>query len=381
MEARKVRWLLLGVTSLACSGRYDVGHMDATGATAGVGVNRGAAGGAAPGGAATASMAGSAGMVPGGGVGSSSASYVTADCLSASEPEPLAGPFATPAVVWDRVARLSWGAAAPPPPSDLPATTTYEWASSLAVTEIVAAHTTLGDAPGVEDFLRQWLGLDAQASFGVRWGRLLPVPKPVLGTLLSTSVAPLHTGIFAEPSWLSTYTTISARGEIIERSLVAARIPPQPDGLETPPRNPDLTDRQALEAQTVAPPCAGCHRWMDPSGYALGHFAADGSYRALDRGAPIDTTGSRMPNSGNATIEFDGIEDFGQKYADTCEATRGFSTAFLLAALVINQAPAEQEAELLEASESRVQQAFIAGGRTYLALVKAYVPSPAGLRP
>jgi hypothetical protein len=381
MEARKVGWLLLGVTLLACSGRYDVGGMDATGATAGVGGDRGPAGGAAPASAFTPSMAGSTGMVPVGGVGSSSTSYVTADCLSASEPEPLAGPFAAPAVVWGRVARLIWGAAAPPPPSDLPATTTYEWAGSLAVTEIVAAHTTLGDAPGVDDFLRQWLGLDAQAPFGVRWGRVVPVPKPVLGTLLSTSISPLHTGIFTEPSWLSKYTTISARGASIERSLFAIQIPPEPDGLDTPPSNSNLTDRQALEVQVASPPCAACHRVVDPAGYALGHFAADGSYRALDHGAPIDTTGSRSANGSNTAIEFDGIEDFGQKYADTCEATRGFSTAFLLAALVINQARPEQEAALLEASESRVQQAFIAGGRTYLALVKAYVQSPAGLRP
>src|SRR4051812_25251199 len=107
MEARKTGWLLIGVTSLACSGRYEVGSMDATGATAGVGGNRGAAGGAAPAGAFTASMAGPPALGPVDGGGSSTASYMTADCLGAPEPEPLAGPFAAPAVVWARVARLS----------------------------------------------------------------------------------------------------------------------------------------------------------------------------------------------------------------------------------------------------------------------------------
>ena len=120
---------------------------------------------------------------------------------------------------------------------------------------------------------------------------------------------------------------------------------------------------------------------MDPPGYALGHFAADGSYRALDHGEPIDTTGSRHVRDVDRMMEFDGIEDFSQQVAHTCEATLGFSDAFLRAALAINDAPQEQWEALFQASQSRVQQGFIAGGRTYIALVTAYSQSPAGLRP
>jgi hypothetical protein len=377
MKARTLSWLVvLGVTSLGCSGRFDVGEMEGPGGGAG---DRGAAGGAAPGGGGVVSTAGRPTAAPGGG-GTSTASYIASDCLTASEPGPLAGPFAAPAVLWDRAARLSWGAAAPRPPSDLPATATYEWAGSLAVTEIVAAHTTIGDAPGVEDFVRQWLGLDAAAPLAGRWGQLLPVPQPVLNTLLLTSIGPYRTGVFTEPSWLTRYSTISARGTGIQNSLFGTAVPPPPPGLQNPPPDPNLPDRQALQVQTAEPICAGCHQLIDPVGYALGHFANDGSYRALDHGQPIDTTGSRYV-SGMMATEFDGIADFGQKFAASCQATLGFSDAFLRAALVINDAPPAHRETLFEQSQMRVQQGFIAGGRTYLALVTAYLQSPAGLRP
>lgn len=371
----KLTWMLLGVASLACSGRYEVGSMDAT---AGVGGNRGAAGGAEPGGTST-NTAGFAVVDPNGEAGSGMSTPIASDCLTASEPGPLTGPFAAPVVVWQRVARLTWGAAAPPP-SGLPVTTTYEWASALAITEVVGAHTTIGDAPGVEDVLRQWLGLDADASFVVRWGQLLPVPKPALETLLFTSVAPNGTGVFTEQSWLSNKPNISARGAGILRSLLGTEVPAPPESLMNPPPDPTLPDRRALEWQITAAPCAACHRILDPPGYALGHFAADGSYRALDHGEPIDTTGSVLMSSGEM-VEFDGIADFSQKVANTCQATLGFSDALLRAALVINGAtPAQQEA-LFRESQKRVEQGFIAGGRTYNAWVTAYTQSPAGLRP
>ena len=192
------------------------GSAVAAGAVAGAGGSRGAVAGAAPGGASTA---GSGALLAGqGDAGPSSPGVTDPLCLIASEPPPLTGPFASPSVVWKRVVGLTWGAAAPPP-TDLPATTTYEWAGALPTTLIVNAHTTIGDAPGVEDFLREWLHLDTAAPLAVRWGQLLPVPTPALETLLLTTGEPHRTGIFTEPSWLSKYPSISRRGASIESAL------------------------------------------------------------------------------------------------------------------------------------------------------------------
>ncbi len=376
MKTRKLGWMLLGVASLACSGRYNVGGMDATG---GVGGNRGAAGGAAPGGASP-SAAGVPVVGPGGDAGNGTPGGIAPDCLEAIAPEPLSGPFAEPAVVWRRVAMLTGGDSLAPP--QLPAETSYEWAAGLVPMAIANAHLKLGTAPGVETFLRQWLRLAPDAPFVTNWGALVPVPTPVLQTLLSTTAKPNRTGIFTEPSWLAKNTNISTRGVSIERSLFGTETPPAPLGrVPNPEPNPNLTDRQALETEITSPTCSSCHRLMDPSGFALGHFAADGSYRRLDHDQPIDPSGSRFSRRGDSSIEFDGIADFGQKFANTCEATLGFSDAFLSAVLVINQAPAFAQDDLFRGSQARVQQAFINGGRTYHALVTGYIQSPAGLRP
>jgi hypothetical protein len=373
MMKRKLGWMLLGVTSLACSGRYEVGGMDATAG------NQGAAGGTASGGASTGPTAGSGTMQPGdGGATDDTPSGIERDCLTASAPKPITGPFAAPAVVWHRVAMLTGGPDATPP--ELPEETTYEWAASLVPLAIANAHVELGTAPGVEIFLRQWLRLAPEAAFDVDWSVLVSVPKPALEILLWTTPKPNRTGIFTEPGWLAQYSLISTRGASIERSLFNIVAPAPPAGVSNPEPDPTLSDRASLERSLASPVCASCHQLIDPSGFALGHFAADGSYRELDHG-PIDAKGQRYANGGNGMVAFDGIADFGQKYANTCEATLGFSDAFLRAALIINEAPETAQENLFEANHARVQQAFVNGGRSYDALVTAYIQSPAGLRP
>jgi hypothetical protein len=314
-------------------------------------------------------------MQPGeGGAGDGTPGGIEPDCLTAKAPKPVTGPFAAPAVVWQRVARLTGGPDATPP--ELPDETTYEWAAGLVPFAIANAHIELGTAPGVDTFLRQWLRLAPETSLAADWSVLVSVPKPALEVLLWTTPKPNRTGIFSEQGWLAQYSTISARGTCIERSLFGVEAPEPPAGISNPEPDPTVSDRQWLERSVANPVCAACHHIIDATGFALGHFAADGSYRELDNG-PIDTTGARY----TGTVSFDGIADFGQKYADSCEATLGFSDAFLQAALIINTAPDSARGDLFQANRARVQQAFINGGRSYHALVTAYIQSPAGLRP
>ncbi len=40
------------------------------------------------------------------------------------------------------------------------------------------------------------------------------------------------------------------------------------------------------------PACAGCHRLMDPLGFALENYDAVGRWRGSEEGAPIDASGS-----------------------------------------------------------------------------------------
>jgi hypothetical protein len=53
----------------------------------------------------------------------------------------------------------------------------------------------------------------------------------------------------------------------------------------------NLTMRQQMEQHRADPACAGCHRVMDPIGFALENFDAVGKWRTLDSGTPIDPSG------------------------------------------------------------------------------------------
>jgi hypothetical protein len=55
-----------------------------------------------------------------------------------------------------------------------------------------------------------------------------------------------------------------------------------------------LSQREQLSLHRASEPCASCHRLMDPIGYALEYFAADGQWRTTEGGAgsqAIDAAG------------------------------------------------------------------------------------------
>jgi mono/diheme cytochrome c family protein len=76
-------------------------------------------------------------------------------------------------------------------------------------------------------------------------------------------------------------------------------VPPQPP----PPNVPPLMEtsgadgkvlplRERMEKHRAAPQCAGCHRVMDPIGFALENFDATGRWRAKEDGRAIDASGT-----------------------------------------------------------------------------------------
>jgi hypothetical protein len=376
---KHLSFLALGAATLACSGRYyEVGDMNATGG------NRGAAGGAAPGGNSSATAGASE---PGPIAGTTSAGpAMPADgaCVPSGAPVALTGPFAEPSVIWDRITLLTWGNMARTAPTKFPATTTLAWVDGEVTRAFQTAKTSLGAAPGAELFLRQALRLDSGAAFSQHWSVLAATDNTLLNALLR---APLgdqgRVGIFTEPSWLERRTTISARGEGIEDVLFGRPVPPPPEGITNPEPNPNLSDRANLEAAVASNVvCMGCHLLMDPTGFALGNFAADGAYRELDHGLPVDTASSRRSGMyPEEVIAFDGIADFGQKFESDCWAIKGIASTFVRSAAVVTGSYGNEVWELSEPSIAPVQQAFMNSDRTYQDLVRAYMQSPAGVGP
>jgi Protein of unknown function (DUF1592)/Protein of unknown function (DUF1588)/Protein of unknown function (DUF1585)/Protein of unknown function (DUF1595) len=85
------------------------------------------------------------------------------------------------------------------------------------------------------------------------------------------------------------------RGKWILTNLLG--IPPTPP----PPNVPALKEnaggktlslRERMEQHRADPVCAGCHKVMDPIGFALENFDATGQWRTMDDGVRIDPSGT-----------------------------------------------------------------------------------------
>jgi hypothetical protein len=86
------------------------------------------------------------------------------------------------------------------------------------------------------------------------------------------------------------------RGKWILTNLLG--VPPQPPPPDIPPLQEASADgkvlslRERMERHRANPVCAGCHKVMDPIGFALESFDGIGRWRNTEEGAPIDTSGT-----------------------------------------------------------------------------------------
>ncbi|MEZ6134180.1 MAG: DUF1592 domain-containing protein [Pirellulaceae bacterium] len=90
-----------------------------------------------------------------------------------------------------------------------------------------------------------------------------------------------------------TRTSPVKRGKWILENLLATPPPPAPPGVPELMEKGELAGslRQRLEQHRADQACAGCHKLMDPLGFALENFDAVGQYRTSEAGQPVDATG------------------------------------------------------------------------------------------
>jgi len=102
-------------------------------------------------------------------------------------------------------------------------------------------------------------------------------------------------------------TSVVRRGKWVLANLLGAPPPPPPAdvpalkeaGAEGQPR----ALRERMEVHRKDPVCAGCHRRMDPIGFSLENFDADGAWRTRSDDVAIDASAS-LPDG----TRFEGIE-------------------------------------------------------------------------
>jgi Protein of unknown function (DUF1592)/Protein of unknown function (DUF1588)/Protein of unknown function (DUF1595)/Protein of unknown function (DUF1585)/Protein of unknown function (DUF1587) len=87
-------------------------------------------------------------------------------------------------------------------------------------------------------------------------------------------------------------TQIIYRGKFIRNKLLCQHITPPMAGTvpPLPEIDPLATTREQVAQHTAAPACAGCHRLLNPPGFALEHFDNIGVWRDQERELTIDAT-------------------------------------------------------------------------------------------
>jgi hypothetical protein len=88
-----------------------------------------------------------------------------------------------------------------------------------------------------------------------------------------------------------------------------------------PPVNPDLTTRERYAQHSADPACEGCHRLIDPVGFAFEHFDGIGRYRDQDGPHPIDDAGAILKTP-NSDAEFEGIDGLSRVLAESDDVRR-----------------------------------------------------------
>ncbi len=119
------------------------------------------------------------------------------------------------------------------------------------------------------------------------------------------------------------------RGKWILTNLLG--VPPQPPPPNVPPLQESSADgkvlslRERMEQHRANPVCAGCHRLMDPIGFALENFDGVGHWRTNEDGAKIDPSGTLF---NGATL--DGVTGLRQALAAQPEVFVGVMTEKML---------------------------------------------------
>ncbi|MDX1498503.1 MAG: DUF1592 domain-containing protein [Woeseiaceae bacterium] len=165
-----------------------------------------------------------------------------------------------------------------------------------AVEELLTSDTTF-----VNGRLARHYGMD-----GVRGERYRPVAvnRPERSGVLGKG------GLLLATSYNNRTSPVLRGKWVLENLLDMPPPPPPPDvpALEvTDAGGEALTLRQAMEQHRANIVCAGCHKLMDPIGFALEHFDAIGAYRVryADADAPVDASGILFDGTGfSDTREF-----------------------------------------------------------------------------
>ncbi len=109
-----------------------------------------------------------------------------------------------------------------------------------------------------------------------------------------------------------------ARGHLVSDRFLCVKTPQAPAGIALPGETAEApkTKRQRYEIHRDNPSCTGCHKNMDPIGFAFEAFDTLGRFRALDESQTAVDASGEFPEKG-VKVTFSDAKDLGQKLADS----------------------------------------------------------------
>lgn len=157
----------------------------------------------------------------------------------------------------------------------------------------------------------------------------LPVPES--NDFVSVRVdSNKHAGVLAHPYLMAThsYTATSSpihRGVFLLRGVLGRTLRPPPAAFAplAPDLHPNLNTRERVALQTKPQDCMNCHAVINPLGFTLEHYDADGRFRREEKNRPIDATGEYETRNGT-TVKFSGVRELGQFLAKSEEVHDAF---------------------------------------------------------
>lgn len=155
--------------------------------------------------------------------------------------------------------------------------------------------------PGNAEFRKVALNPDVRAG-------VLSHPYLMAGFAYTATSSPIHRGVF------------------LSRSVLGRFLKPPPEAVAPlpPDLHADLTTRERVLLQTKPEACQSCHNLINPLGFTLEQFDADGRYRTSEHGKPVDPTGDYVTRSGE-TVKFTGVRDLATFLAASDESQEAFA--------------------------------------------------------
>jgi mono/diheme cytochrome c family protein len=150
------------------------------------------------------------------------------------------------------------------------------------------------------------------------------------------------------------------RGLFVRRNLLCQSFPlPPANAGGVPDVSATATTRERFAMHTARAECAACHQYIDPIGFGFEGFDAIGSYRTMESGLPIDTSGDVNDVEGLGTgthASFSTMSELGTILAGSSAAEQCFVRQYYRFARGYHEMLADR------CAVRALQQSFHAGG-------------------